>query len=53
MPKKIKRPAKPRDPFWRLLRALRQRRVASRKAYRRAETRRAERAARTGGEDTE
>ena len=36
---------KPRDPFWRLRRALGEKRAKSRKAYDRAKTRRAEREA--------
>jgi len=39
---------KPRDPFWRLRRALGATRAKSRKAYDRAKTKRAEREAATG-----
>lgn len=50
MPKKTKKP-KPRDPFWRVRRALRAKREDSARAYRRAESRRTERKAREGEED--
>ncbi len=43
--KKPPRPAKPRDPFWRLRRLLGARREPGRKDYRRAEQRRIEREA--------
>ncbi len=45
-----KAPRKPRDPSWRLRRALGQKRKGSAKVYRRPETRQTERAARTDGE---
>jgi len=48
MPRKAKakpRPAKPRDPFWRLRRLFGEQRKESAKAYRRAERRKAEREA--------
>ncbi len=46
--KKQRKPAKPRDPFWRLRRLLGARKRPSKKDYRRAEQRRMEREA--GGE---
>jgi hypothetical protein len=45
-------PRKPRDPSWRLRRALRQKRKESAKVYRRPEDRLSERAARTDAETT-
>ncbi len=45
-------PRKPRDPSWRLRRALRQKRKESAKVYRRPEDRLSERAARTDAEPT-
>jgi hypothetical protein len=39
-----KRTVKPRDPYWRLRRVFGEKKRPSAKAYRRAETRRAERA---------
>ena len=43
--KKQPRPAKPRDPFWRVRRLLGARRVPGKNDYRRAEQRRIEREA--------
>ncbi len=43
--KKLPRPAKPRDPFWRVRRLLGARRIPGIKDYRRAEQRRIEREA--------
>ncbi|HVO14280.1 MAG TPA: hypothetical protein VMV26_03660 [Alphaproteobacteria bacterium] len=45
-----KQPAKPRDPYWRLRRVFGEKKRPSRKGYRRAETRRAERAEEPGNE---
>ncbi len=45
-------PRKPRDPSWRLRRALGQKRKESAKVYRRPEDRLSERAARTDAEPT-
>jgi hypothetical protein len=47
--KRVKR-ATPRDPFWRLRRLLGARRKESAKAYRRADTRKAERQAAPDGD---
>ena len=43
-----KRPARPRDPFWRLRRALGERKVRNRRAYDRAGARKAEQEAKNG-----
>jgi hypothetical protein len=51
--KKAKRPAKPRDPFWRIRRMLGASKAKSRKAYDRASERKAAREAKARATETD